>query len=225
MKKIGIIGGAGPEAGILLFKNIISLYQQQGSWQDNEFPLIHLLNYPFSSMLDVGDAKFNQQRIVGQLQSTINVLEKIPVDIIAIACNTLHTFIPLTYFQRAQLVNMVECTLNNIKSFNIKKVLFLGTSTSVSARLYKDPDIDIIYLSNDKQDLILECIIRVLKNRHSSYDALILSQIINDYRENNEFGGVILGCTELSIIHQMYPIQTMLKVFDTLQILALYLVR
>jgi len=42
----GIISGAGPMAGALLYQQIIELLQALGAWQDSDFPAITIMNVP-----------------------------------------------------------------------------------------------------------------------------------------------------------------------------------
>jgi len=61
MFDIGIIGGAGPLAGALLFEQIIEICQKDyGCIRDFDFPSINLVSFPFSEMLcgDVDQEKF-----------------------------------------------------------------------------------------------------------------------------------------------------------------------
>ena len=90
MKKIGLIGGAGPEAGALLLKNIIQAYQEKGSWEDHHFPRIMLLSYNFSPMLE---SNKNQSHIINELQSAVDIINNSKNEVIGIACNTLHSFV------------------------------------------------------------------------------------------------------------------------------------
>ena len=103
MKKIGIIGGAGPEAGSLLFNMIIRKLQSEGKHNDHDFPEIHLLNYPFYFAIN---STLKEELLREQLKEALNKLEKNNVDIIALACNTLHALIP----QHNKLINMINCT-------------------------------------------------------------------------------------------------------------------
>lgn len=51
-KPIGIIGGAGPMAGVALLKEVLSLSGKlYGCKKDADFPKVIFLNFPFSEML------------------------------------------------------------------------------------------------------------------------------------------------------------------------------
>lgn len=210
MKKIGIIGGAGPEAGSLLFTTIVRLYQQQGSWKDNDFPQMVLLNYPFSEMLVQADKNILTQ----ELQDAVNQLESIGCEIIVIACNTLHVFVPFIKF-KAQFFSIVDSVLAEAEKRKINSALFIGTLTSSFTHLYNNKKIKII----DLEFLAINDLIEsILKNQYSEESAYLLSKIIN--QKKSTFDAIILGCTEFSVLHQKYPLKTNKIILDSTELLA-----
>ncbi len=51
-KSIGIIGGAGPQAGAFLLERVLSISSKTyGCYRDSDFPKIFLISFPFSEML------------------------------------------------------------------------------------------------------------------------------------------------------------------------------
>lgn len=196
MKKIGIIGGAGPEAGSLLFNMIIRKLQSEGKFNDHDFPEIHLLNYPFYFTIN---STLKEELLREQLKEALNKLEKNNVDIIALACNTLHALVP----KHDKLINMVNCTIDNLKENNIKKALFLGTSYSVKFKLYQNQNIEIIYPDEEEQIFIDDLINLILKNTYTYSDYNKLKEIIFSSKYSS-IESTILGCTELSVLYSKY---------------------
>lgn len=93
--KIGIISGAGPMAGALLYKKIIENYQTQwGAVQDQDFPEIALINYPFSAMLSGLESASNECRLRSELEICLVQLRNLGCKRVGIACNTLYAFLP-----------------------------------------------------------------------------------------------------------------------------------
>lgn len=211
MKKIGILGGAGPEAGYLLFNMIIKKLQSKGKFNDHEFPEIHLLNYPFHFAIN---SILNEALLKQQLADAINKLEKNDADLIAFTCNTLHAFIP----KNTKLVNIIDCTIENLKKRDIKKALFLGTSYSVGFKLYQDKDIDILYPLDKEQKFIDNLINLILKNHYNYNDYNLLKEIIFSSK-SLKIDTVILGCTELSVLYAKYDEKDAF-ITDPLDILA-----
>jgi|GEM_PF-1182908 len=220
MKKIGLIGGAGPEAGALLLKNIIQACQQNGAWEDHDFPSIMLLSRKFSPMINSDNHK---KDIISEIQAAVNTLDANENEVVGIACNTLHSFVQHVNFKSMVFVSIVDEVINVIKKEQNYKILFLGTKTSVNAKIYEtSSSVQNFYPTIKQQELIQECIIRILKNQHSSLDSLLVSTIINDCHETIDFNAVILGCTELSVIHQNNAIESIKHsiIYDPITILA-----
>lgn len=214
MKKIGIIGGAGPEAGSLLFNKIIRLYQQKGAWKDSDFPQIVLINYPFSEMILTA----NTNVIIQELQDAVNQLEKIGCEIIAIACNTLHVFVPLVKF-KARFISIIDAVLSEAEKREIKSALFIGSLTSSFAHLYDNKKIKIIDIAFPEINNAIEAI---LKNQYDEQLSNLLSEIIN--KKEERFEAVILGCTEFSVLQEKYPLKTNKIILDSTVALARALV-
>ena len=106
--KIGLVGGAGPMAGALLFSKIIQNYQsKKNAWQDEDFPEIILLSYPFSQMLSGAESAGNASRLQTELRICLAQLRDWGCDRIVIACNTLHAFAPSDGF-----INMPAAIMN-----------------------------------------------------------------------------------------------------------------
>ncbi len=72
---IGIIGGAGPMAGALLFKKIIARCQKKYNCvHDEDFPEIILLNVPFAQMLKQNTKYQNELMVREQLLGSIKFM-------------------------------------------------------------------------------------------------------------------------------------------------------
>lgn len=215
MKRIGIITGAGPEAGAWLFMQMIRLYQAQGASKDADFPHITLLNIPFAPMLTVTDIENNRSLIAQQLHDAFKQLAH--ADLIAIACNTLHTMLEHIDYPAHKLIHIVHATAQELKRKHVTKALFLGTHTSASLRLYQHA-CDIVYPTPDEQMIVDAVIDDVLHNNYSGSHAL--SNVIKACAQREPFQCVILGCTELPLLHNRHPMTVPTEFFDTLAILA-----
>lgn len=193
-KKIGIIGGAGPSAGSLLFNKVIEIFQRKhGCKQDFEFPHMLLLNFPFSDMLSKEKC---DSLIKNELIECFNLIEKNEIDIVAIACNTLHAFLPALPPQ-VQLVHMVEETKNAIEGQCRTPPLVLCTTTSSEKKLHRN------YFSCDYPDVTLQIILdRMIADITLGADLEIISKELSQLLP---YGPILLGCTEFSYLHEKMP--------------------
>ena len=219
-RSIGIIGGAGPMASCQLYQLIINKCQDTyGSVQDADFPEINIISYPFAEMLTPSKATKNRTVLIKQLQSCFDRLAQQEAQITAIACNTLHAFLGAVNIpQTCTFVHIAQATHERTQKLAVKNPLLLGTGTTTTSKIYSD------FLTPNQNDQ--ENIDRVITNIMGGHlyiaDAQKLSKIINNYSVD----GIVLGCTELPLLHAKYPevIGSCHVVLDTLDILAQKLV-
>ena len=114
---IGIIGGAGPLAGVLLCEYIIQLCQQRYQCKDDaDFPKLVLLSIPFAQMLKTDRVDDNELVVRKQLSNALSSVSALASKI-GIACNTLHGFIEQSQLQK--ICNMVQLTSLYINITNL----------------------------------------------------------------------------------------------------------
>lgn len=206
-KSIGIVGGAGPHAGALLLEKIIDVCQEKyGAQKDADFPYVMLLNTPFSDMLENPDA----ERIVRELEEALTTLEKNGMDRVAIACNTLHGFLPkkMGNFEFIDLRSVVQ-DLND-------EVLILCTSTSRERGVY-DHLKKGVYLTPSHQQQLDQLIDRILTGKVDKEESLLIRDLIEQESKTT----ILLGCTELSFLHARFPLNLPLKtIIDPLKMVA-----
>lgn len=195
-QRIGIIGGAGPMAGALLFEKIIKVSQRYGCKVDADFPFCFLMSYPFAPMLT--DA-FDKNVLVEQLKLCFDCLVNNNVSIAAIACNTLHAFLPSSP-EGIKFVHMIEETESYLKVKGWNNPLILCSSTSAQTKLHAR------YFSCRYPDRALQKTVDILideitegcclKEASESLSAMCKGE-----------GPMILGCTELSLLHDREPLK------------------
>jgi aspartate racemase len=220
MKTIGIVGGAGPMASCSLYQTIIEMCQQRyGCAADADFPKIIIINYPFADMLSLEARESNAQCLAWQLQECIDNLVAQGAGVIAIACNTLHTLLgDIVLPPTCIVVHIAQATLQSVERQGLKRVLTLATSTTVGLGLYQSTVIDCLAPAPADQALVDVVISAVLAGELRDSDSLLLQEMVSRYQVD----GVILGCTELPVLVQRFPLQigSAVMIFDTVAILA-----
>jgi aspartate/glutamate racemase len=208
MRSIGIIGGAGPLASSLLLKNVIQECYRQGCKSSGDLPHIVLVNYPFdfdacmqSQLSAKGYASIALQQLVDQL-------ERENVTTLVIACNTLHLFLPYVQRKHAKLIHMVQAVLDQAKSHGLQRLLILGSPRTMQSCLYDQDISSYMTPSEEHQKSIKKIIQRILSGILLKNDAKALRSIISKSYKQQPFEGVVLGCTELSVLHQLHPLSS-----------------
>ena len=193
---IGIIGGAGPMAGALLFQKIIEISQKEYFCeQDADFPHIHLINYPFSDMLTT---EKNETALKQELQICFSYFKNTGVSIAAIACNTLHSFLP-PLPKGIQLVHMIKETAIFLQEKQWENPLILCSHTAAKSRLHAHY-FPCRYPKASVQEAIDIAIGKITMGDYSDDHGTIIDSL-------QEEGPIILGCTELSLLHDKRPLR------------------
>jgi len=207
-KKIGIIGGAGPNAGSLLFDKVIEVFQRKyGCKRDSEFPYMLLFNFPFSDMLSKNTA---ESLIRKELSECFQLLEKNDIDITAISCNTLHAFLPILP-PKVKLVHMVEETKKIIEKNGHISPLVLCTTTSSKKKLHQEY-FPCEYLDQKLQLILDKMIADITLGAGLKPISDALSNLLPEHP-------ILLGCTEFSYLHERVPLRAK-TVFDPNAIVA-----
>lgn len=220
MKKVGIIGGMGPGATIILYKKIIKIFQRRyNAKYDSDFPEMYICNLPIP---DIVEKVKNLDTINNMICNSLKNLQNIGMDFIVIPCNTIN----IIYDRYKNSVsipvfNIIEETVKNVKSKSYKKIALLATKTTYDFKLYekecKKNDLNLLVPEDYEKVLINDIIMRILNGKILMKDKQEILKIINNLKEKGA-EGVVLGCTDLPILINQKDIN--IKLFDTLNILA-----
>lgn len=220
MKKIGVIGGMGPEATIQLYKEIVGILQTDfGAKYDSDYPEMYIINLPIPDIVERPD---NFAKVEQMMIDACRKLYSLGADYIVIPCNTINIIyegyngsVPIS------ILNIIEETAINLKGDGIKKIGLLSTKTTYDSGIYEKYlgkyGIEILKPSQKEIQEVNEIIIRILSGGKSVRDKSFLIEVAQDLvRKGAE--GVVLGCTDLSLIIGQEDVS--FPIFDTIKILA-----
>lgn len=220
MKKIGIIGGIGPESTIEYYRKIIKLFQAR--LNTNQYPEILLQSIDMTQMLDYV-YKNELDELIRFLKSKVEILEQSNIDYVALASNTPHlVFDRLSESVNVKMISIVEETCESISKIGIKKVGLLGTKSTMSKGFYqsvaKNKGIEMVIPHEENQNYIHEKYMGELVFNHINPDTKKrLVQIVNELKAKEQIEGIVLGGTELPLILEQNDFDN-LKVFNTTEI-------
>lgn len=186
---VGIIGGAGPQAGVFLLERLFNLAgKKYGCHRDFDFPKVFLISFPFSEMLCPG---MDADRLKKELSDCLRQLRQNGASILAIACNTLHAFLD----EKDDLDDLIHLPRSVAEEVALlDPPLVLCTSTSAQFGLHRRffpcyyPDLQL-------QKEVDEIIDQILKGTDRSESLDQLKRLIQKQSAKT----VVLGCTELSL--------------------------
>tara|TARA_Y100000031_G_C8087347_1_gene322531 strand:- start:14 stop:685 length:672 start_codon:yes stop_codon:yes gene_type:complete len=196
MKKIGILGGMGPEATAELYLKIIRIFQKKyGAKYDDDFPEIVIINLPIP---DIVESLTAESKVKAMLIDGIQRLENAGVDFIAIPCNTVTKYLEeMEEAVSIPIINIVEETIK--VTSDIDKVGLLGTESTINNNLYSELRKKVLLPSLEQQQVTTKIIMGVLSGVKSEIDKFEL-KVISDDLISRGAEKVILGCTELPLI-------------------------
>lgn len=215
--KIGVLGGLGPLATAIFLERVINLTDS-----DNDQNNVDMIILNHSSVPDRTDFLLNRscENPIPYLINDANMLENLGVKYIALPCNTAHAFYDeISSNIGIELINMVSDTINECVNKNYKKVGLMGTRGTINSKIYDkyNDNLDILIPNNEIQNKIDEFIFgKVKKNINVDYDEF--NDVLNYFYEN-DCDGIILGCTELSVINKNLELKDK-RIIDTLDVLA-----
>lgn len=201
MSKLGIIGGMGPLATSIFFSRIIEKTNASKD-QDHIWTVIssHATMPDRTSVIEQG---LDKSLILQAVSEDIKIMEVANVDKIAIPCNTFHYFYEdVQNLTEIPIINMIDETLKEFSKSYGKKPLVLSTIGTKKAQVYekysKKYGISIIVLEEEFVNEINNIIYDIKETNVVENPKFLelLNVLINKYNPD----GIILACTELSLI-------------------------
>jgi aspartate racemase len=226
MKTIGILGGMGPEATLLLYELIIK--HTKGKTDQEHIPTLIYSNTNIpdrtAGILQKGEDP------LPYLIETARILDQGGVDVIGMPCNTAHHyFTEIIKEVQSEFVNMVELTYEQIlKGFLGKKIIIFATEGTIATGIYdfsnRNDQIQVVSPSPEDQQVLMKMIYQEIKSGKRPVDLDPYQALL--YRMEEEgFEAVILGCTELSYLHSKFKFPNNIRFINPLDLLAEELVR
>lgn len=226
MKKLGLIGGIGPESTLLYYKKLV--YLLQNKFGPTFFPNLTIESLNVFDVLAFCENK-DFDGLISYLMKGINSLIASGAEVVALTGNTPHiVFDQLQARSSVPLISIVEATKDAAKHGDYARIGLLGTKFTMQAEFFKKPFIDagiaVIAPHNDEQLFIAEKISKELEHGIVSADTRKkMLQIVQRMHDEDNIEAIVLGCTELPLIFKdsILPIPTL----DTLEIHIQELIR
>jgi len=210
MKKVGILGGLGPESTTAYYEYITREYYRR--YNNYAYPEIIIYSLSFKEFIDTG------YEAAEKIKAAIENLHRAGADFVVAACNSIHIVyeevsknIPIPW------LSIIDATAEEIKKNDINKVGLLGTIFTMSKGFYKkglsQHCIETIIPSIDDQKKINNIIYKelVLNELRDESRCIILEIIEKLNRKGAQ--GIVLGCTELPFLIKQEDVN--IKIFNT----------
>jgi len=208
-RKLGIVGGMGPEATHSLHKGLIN---GAGAKNDQEHLDLVIINDP--KIPDRTKAiLYDGPSPVPFIVEDCRICAAAGCDIIAVPCNTAHYF-----FEEIQarspvpVLNMIELVADELEEAGIQKAFIMATEGTTQSGLYEDVlgkrGIVLVRPSSDELAILMKVIYEI-KAGAICTDAIGVDSTVEDLDRLVEMvvaycscgcERIILGCTELSLV-------------------------
>lgn len=216
-KRIGIIGGISHASTIKYYEFILKKYFAKN--RDYHYPELIIFSMDLAKLTGFED-RGDLDGYVRYLVNSVESLQKAGAEFIVIAANSPHSVFEIVQKQaKIPLISIVEITAEAAKRWGLKKLLLTGIKYTMQSPFYKDVfdkhGLEVITPSDEEQDeinaiIFKELVLGIIKDATRQK----LLDIIGKY----EVDGVILGCTELSMI--LNQEDTPLRLLNTLELHA-----
>ncbi len=212
VKRIGIIGGTTPESTCYYYQNYIRISREKfGSFNFPEL-IVYSINFE--------EFKNNPRGWEGRTEMLIKAaraLERAGAEIISLSANTPHIVFPeIQKAVNVPMVSIIDALIEEMKRRGVKKVLLLGTKTTMTADFYKnalrEAGFEVITPSEEEIDEIDRIIFSELAFENFEHRPYLID-LIERYAREKGIEGVILGCTELPLAIKQGDVSV--EVFDT----------
>jgi len=203
MKKIGIVGGMGPESTLDYYKGIITAFHS--TYDQTGYPEITIESCNLQEMLAYSN---NDQwdRLADALAIKCNFLSQVGCDFGVIASNTPHkVFDVIQEKSKLPLISIVAAACDFALKQKLKRLCLLGTGFTMRSdyyhKIFNKNHIELFVPEPDEIDYIHHKIFSELEfgiAKQDTKDKIIA--ILNRIIQNNDCQGAIMGCTELPLI-------------------------
>lgn len=200
-KKLGVIGGMGPEATAYFYEEVIRHTKADCDQEHLDMVILSHASMPDrTKAIQTGDYK----ELLDAMGKDVRTMETVGVENIAIPCNTSHYFYDLIQAKtRIPIIHMPRETIRYAKSHfkNVKKIGIMGTDGTVSAGIYRKEceafGIEEIVPSPERQKDVMSLIYDDVKaGKKGDYQKF--ERVMEEFIKR-DCDVVILACTEISV--------------------------
>ncbi|MGN1032966.1 MAG: aspartate/glutamate racemase family protein [Intestinibacter sp.] len=216
---VGVMGGLGPMASVYFYKMVLDMTDAKIDQDHVDMIITNRATTPDRSAYILGESDDNPVYV---LVDDAQKLEKFGVDFIVITCNTAHYFYDkINKSVNIPVLSIVEETVKYAKKNGHKKLGILATTGNIKTRLYQNMcerfQMGYFILDDERQKKVMEIIYDDIKSGKPA-DMNKFNELVDHLKENG-CDGIVLGCTELSILKNDNNLDSDFYI-DSLEVLA-----
>ena len=203
MKKIGLVGGTGPESTLMYYKQLND--EMDRLTGGKAMPEIVIESVDFRRMWGYVE-RSELDNLTCYLEEKLDYLAKCDAEVIALTAITCHVvYDELAARFNKPIVSIPKVVCDEVVSKGIKKIGLLGTMFTMEKDYMKkdlrEAGVEVFVPCEEDRKLVARRILEELELGIVKESTLKeLTDVINRMKEKDGIEGVILGCTELPII-------------------------
>lgn len=199
-KKIGIIGGYGPKASTYFLSLLVVLCSKHyGATNDIDYPPLYYVGDPEDVISST--SVLSEKQLISNIKKHMRFLVHKGCDVLAIPCNTVYGYID-ELGMGEHIVSLPLELANESSRRGFSKVIMLGGDELRNNRFYdrffRGNKIEIHYPNDTIQLMLDQFILDVMGCKNNKQTTLSFQKIISEYKR--DFNGVVIGCSELSVL-------------------------
>lgn len=217
-KELGVIGGLGPLATACFIETVVRMTDARTDREHIPMIIYNKPGIPDRTSYILGKSSDNPYV---QIAETGKALERQGVDYIAIPCVTAYYFYDqLCREINVPIIDMIGETARYLKERGIRRAGIMATDGTVTGGFLKktleESGLEVVHPSDEGQKLLMNIIYKGIK-ANMPFEMENFKAVKNElFRANAEV--IVLGCTELSVIHRNYDIGP--GFLDAMEVLA-----
>jgi aspartate racemase len=221
MRRLGVIGGIGPESTIAYYQALLAIAAELGT--DGNPPIL-IDSLDVRRLLRLMSAG-RLTEVEDYLVAEIEVLARGGAALAIIAANTPHiVFDQVSARSPIPLLSIVEAARDAARTVGLKRVGLLGTRFTMQARFYTDvlanAAIDTVVPTPEEQGWVHDCYVNeLLSSILTAPSRERMLELIATMKERDRTDGILLAGTELPLLLPMREASG-IPLLDTTQIHA-----
>lgn len=203
MKKIGLVGGTGPESTLMYYKELNSKIDEATGGKNMPELAIESVNFRKAWEL-VSTQQYKE--LADYLSEKVNKLAEGGAEIISLTAATMHiVFDEIEKNTKVSLVSIPKAVCNEAMKRGYKKVGLLGTIFTMEQDFMKkdllQAGIDVVVPDKNEREVVAKKIFEELEFGIVKDSTLQeFNEIIRKMQDEHKIEAIILGCTELPLL-------------------------
>lgn len=203
MKKIGLVGGTGPESTLMYYKELNTKIDEATGGK--EMPELSIESVNFRKAWELVSSKQHKE-LAEYLSEKVNHLVASGAKVVALTAATMHiVFDEIERNTKVSLVSIPKAVCSEALEKGYKKVGLLGTVFTMEQdymkKDFREAGIDVIVPDKSDRELIAKRIYEELEVGIVKESTLReFNEIITKMQKNSGIEAVVLGCTELPLL-------------------------